>query len=109
MGEWSNDDGDHSEERSHEQRPECDSPKGGDSNNTRCSLSSSRASVSSSIVGGGSTPSVGGAPFKGGSLPKQRRMSMSIKLPEGPVRKHKYQPPPTVHSYLNKMNAEVGT
>ncbi len=28
-------------------------------------------------------------------------------LPEGPVRRHRYQPPPTVHSYLNKMNEAV--
>lgn len=34
-------------------------------------------------------------------------MSMSMVLPEGPVRRHRYQPPPTVHSYLNKMNAAV--
>ncbi|CAM9838054.1 unnamed protein product, partial [Ectocarpus sp. 6 AP-2014] len=42
---------------------------------------------------------------KARSSPK-RRLSMSMVLPEGPVRRHRYQPPPTVHSYLNKMNAE---
>lgn len=39
--------------------------------------------------------------------PPKRRMSMSMVLPEGPVRRHRYQPPPTVHSYLNKMNEAV--
>ncbi|CAN0126677.1 unnamed protein product, partial [Pylaiella littoralis] len=39
-----------------------------------------------------------------GRSPPKRRMSMSMVLPEGPVRRHRYQPPPTVHSYLNKMN-----
>ncbi|CAM9306496.1 unnamed protein product, partial [Hapterophycus canaliculatus] len=41
---------------------------------------------------------------KKGRSPAKRRMSMSMVLPEGPVRRHRYQPPPTVHSYLNRMN-----
>lgn len=44
---------------------------------------------------------------KGEKSPPKRRMTMSMMLPEGPVIRHRYQAPPTVQTYLDKMNAEV--
>eukprot|EP00752_Nemacystus_decipiens_P010592 g9432.t1 len=109
-----------------DERPECDDSLKGSSG----SRSGSRSGYSGSLSRSGSAASVGGlsgdrrpgercatADAAGGERgrsgsgrqrrarsPPKRRMSMSMVLPEGPVRRHRYQPPPTVHSYLNKMN-----
>lgn len=112
--EWAVDE-EHSEYHPDEQRPECDSPNGKNSSASRSGSitsggrrSSSRGSFCSSSGTGDSKEGDRTKPSTGKRSPPKRRMSMSIVLPEGPVRRHRYQPPPTVHSYLNKMNAEVG-
>lgn len=70
-----------------------------------------RSSSASSLVSAG-TPDGrkdSSAAEKGGKSPPKRRMTMSMVLPEGPVIRHRYQAPPTVQTYLDKMNAEVRT
>lgn len=114
--EDNNEDAEWATSSDHDERPECDDTlKGSSASRSGSSGSGGRSSSRASIgsAGGercGTSDSHGGGgkgrDKKGRSSPK-RRMSMSMLLPEGPVRRHRYQPPPTVHTYLNKMNSEV--
>lgn len=107
-----------------DEHPECDDSSNrsasGSGSGSRVGLltsiecPSSRRSVSSRN-GGGSRGGAGtdegggdGRQIKKSRSPGKRRISTSMVLPEGPVRRQRYQPPPTVHSYLNRMNEEVG-
>lgn len=111
-----------------DERPECDDSLKGSNGSSGGSSSSALVptTLRSGSRGGSSRGSVGGSSGdrrpgercstadpagrrgqKKGRSPAKRRMSMSMVLPEGPVRRHRYQPPPTVHSYLNRMNEAV--